>query len=225
MFRLFRQRIATVLKVLSNKGISGLIKLIKSYFLYQYKEKWEFTYFEKSVVGQPPYKLPKLDDSTVIRIAVKNDITQIKTDIYPFLTAKQENDKRYIEKIGSSHVKCFIAERDKKLVHYSLLYENANNSPLIQTPIINSKIYLTDAYLGSVFTIPEARGSWILRYAILSIFSYLNENTNVQRILVIVHKDTPGAEGFYKGLGFNVMTDATARNYLHIYRSKSNRRN
>ena len=224
MFRLVRQRISTVLRVLSNKGISGLIKLIKSYFLYQYKEKWEFTYFEKSV-GLAPYKLPKLDDSTVIRIAVKNDITQIKTDIYPFLTAKQENDKRYIEKIGSSHVKCFIAKREKKLLHYSLLFENANNSPIIQTPIINTKIYSTDAYLGSVFTIPEARGSWILRYAILSIFSYLNENTNVKRILVIVHKDTPGAEGFYKRLGFNVMTDVTARHYLHIFRSKSNHRN
>ena len=94
---LIRQRVLTVVSVLSKKGIRGLIKLFRSFLLYQLKEKWEFVYFEK-LVEKDPYKLPKLDDSIIIRIAVKSDIDQIKNDIYPFLTEKEGNDKRYFEK-------------------------------------------------------------------------------------------------------------------------------
>jgi ribosomal protein S18 acetylase RimI-like enzyme len=214
-----RQRFSTVFRVLFSNGTSGVIKLIKSYFLYQLKEKWEFVYFETKV-EKTPYKLPNLDKSIVIRMAVKVDITQIKNDIYPFLTEKQENDKRYIEAIGSSNVKCFLAEKDNKLIHYSLLFENALNSPLIQTPIIKRKINSRDAYLGSVFTIPDSRGLWIVPHSILNIFSYLHKKTDTKRILAIVHKDTPGAEIFYKRLGFNEMKKVTVRNYLHIFRNK-----
>ena len=214
-----RQRFSTVVRVLFSKGISGVKKLIKSYCLYQLKEKWEFVYFEMKV-EKTPYKLPSIDKSIIFRIAVKTDLPKIKNDIYPFLTEKQENDKRYIEAIGLSNVKCFLAEKNNKLIHYSLLFENAINSPLIQTPIIKRKINLTDAYLGSVFTIPDYRGLWIVPQAILCIFSYLHKKTNIKRILAIVHKDTPGAEIFYKRLGFNEMKKVTAKNYLNISRNK-----
>ena len=216
---LIRQRVLTVVSVLSKKGIRGLIKLFRSFLLYQLKEKWEFVYFEK-LVEKDPYKLPKLDDSIIIRIAVKSDIDQIKNDIYPFLTEKEGNDKRYFEKIGTPNVQCFLAEKGSKLVHYSLLFENAKNSPIMQTPVISSKIKSTDAYMGTVFTIPEARGLRIMPHTVLKIFSYLNENTNVQRILVIVHKSTVGAERFYRRNGFNVMNKIQARNYLYFFRNK-----
>jgi len=219
MYKLIRQRVSTVFRVLSNKGMSGLIKLIRSFFLYQLKEKWNFVYFEKQV-EQIPFKLPKLDNSIIIRIAGKDDIAQIKNDIYPLLTEKEGNDKRYFEKIGTPHVKCFLAEKDNRLVHYSLLFENAKNSPIIQTPIISSKVELTDAYLGTVFTIPEARGLMIMPHTVLRIFSHLYKNTSTKRILVIVHKSTFGAEGFYRRNGFNVMNNVEAKNYLHNFRNK-----
>ena len=219
MYKLIRQRFSTVFRVLSNKGVSGLIKLIRLFFLYQLKEKWEFVYFEKQV-EQIPFKLPKLDDSIIIRIAGKDDIAQIKNDIYPFLTEKEGNDKRYIEKIGTTQVKCFLAERQSKIVHYSLLFENAINSPIMQTPIIKSKINSSDAYLGTVFTIPEARGLRIMPHTVLRIFSHLYKNTSTKRILVIVHKSTFGAEGFYRRNGFNVMNNVEAKNYLHNFRNK-----
>ena len=57
-------------------------------------------------------------------------------------------------------------------------------------------------------------------HTVLSIFSYLYKNTNVQRILVIVHKSTLGAEGFYRRNGFNVMNKVESRNYLYIFRNK-----
>ena len=214
-----RQRFSTVFRVLFSNGTSGVIKLIKSYFLYQLKEKWEFVYFETKV-EKTPYKLPNLDKSIVIRMAVKVDITQIKNDIYPFLTEKEGNDKRYIEKIGTTQVKCFLAERQSKIVHYSLLFENAINSPIMQTTIIKSKINSSDAYLGTVFTIPEARGLRIMPHTVLRIFSHLYKNTSTKRILVIVHKSTFGAEGFYRRNGFNVMNNVEARNYLHNFRNK-----
>ena len=116
-------------------------------------------------------------------------------------------------------MKCFLAERRNKIVHYSLLFENARNSPIIQTPIIKSKINSSDAYLGTVFTIPEARGSMIMPHTVLSIFSYLYKNTNVQRILVIVHKSTLGAEGFYRRNGFDVMNKIQSKSYINFFRN------
>jgi len=219
MFILLRQRVSTMFRVLSSKGTSGLIELIRAFLVYQVYEKWRFVYFEKCI-EKVPFKLPKLEDSIIIREAVEDDIPQIKNDIYPFLTEKEGNDKRYIEKIGTTQVKCFLAERQSKIVHYSLLFENAINSPIMQTPIIKSKINSSDAYLGTVFTIPEARGLRIMPHTVLRIFSHLYKNTSTKRILVIVHKSTFGAEGFYRRNGFNVMNNVEARNYLHNFRNK-----
>ncbi len=110
MFILLRQRVSTMFRVLSSKGTSGLIELIRAFLVYQVYEKWRFVYFEKCI-EKVPFKLPKLEDSIIIREAVEDDIPQIKNDIYPFLTEKEGNDKRYIEKIGTTQVKCFLAER------------------------------------------------------------------------------------------------------------------
>jgi len=218
MSRLFLQRLSTIYRVTFEKGISGLIRLIKAYFFYQLKEKWEFVYFQMKVTPQP-YNLPKLDESIVFRIATKDDITLIKRDVYPCLGDKQQNDKRYIESIDSQEVKCFIAERDQRIIHYALLFEIAKSSPLMQTPIISNKINLTDSYLGSVFTVPRARGLWIVPHSILNIFSYLASNTNSVRLLAIVHKDTPGSVGFYKRLGFDENIDFKKKDYLNSFRN------
>ncbi len=220
MFSLLVRRLNTVTRSVFDDGIVGLLALIKSYLIYNFKEKWRFIYFELDMKKVPPYELPKIDDSIVIRIAKKEDIAKIKSDIYPVLTPKEENDKRYIERIGIELFKCFIAERNGKILHYFLVFESAQKSPLIQTPIKSTKIHSGDAYLGTAFTAPEARGLWIVPHTLLSIFSYLEHNTDVRRILAIVHKDTPGAEGFYKRLGFNTMNDVTSKNYLSIFLNK-----
>ena len=84
MFKLLGQRVSTMFRVLSDKGIFGLVKLIRAFLVYQFIEKWKFVYFEKSI-EKVPYKLPKLEHSIIIRQAVADDIPQIIKDIYPIL--------------------------------------------------------------------------------------------------------------------------------------------
>jgi hypothetical protein len=219
MFVLLGQRVSTMFRVLSNKGIFGLVKLIRVFLIYQFFEKWKFVYFEKRI-EKAPYKLPKLEDSIIIRQAVADDIPQIINDIYPFLTEKEGNDKRFFEQIGTLGFKCFLAEKNNKLVHYSLLFEDALSSPLMQTPILRSKVFKSDAYLGTVFTIPEARGLMIMPHTVLRIFSYLYCNTNFKRLLVIVHKTTDGAEGFYRRNDFNEMINIQKKDLIRFFRIK-----
>jgi ribosomal protein S18 acetylase RimI-like enzyme len=204
------KNIRTARELLESDGFFALIKRIKDYIKYHIKEKWHFTYF-KLEVDELPYSLPK-DISLTIKIAEKSDIQRIISDVYPYMTSKEENDKRYIEKIGLEHFQVFISEREGRIVNYSLLFEHAQDSPLIQTPIKNSKVKVNDAYLGTIFTVPDSRGLWIVPQTLLKIISYLKDATNVERVLLIVHKDTPGAEVFYKRLGFSVINNASPKN-------------
>jgi len=192
---------------LTTCGVSGLVKHIMEFLHYSFKNKWQFTYFELSL-DETPYTLPEIDDSITIRMASREDIPKIQTDLYPHLTPIEEYDKQYINQIGEDNIKLFVAEKDGKFVHYFLLFTEALYSPLIGTPIDKSKVSKNDAYMGTTFTIPEARGLWIVPHTILKILSFLKSNTNLTRVIVLVHKETPGAIDFYKRLGFKVIKDA-----------------
>ena len=75
----------------------------------------------------------------ILRISTKEDIPKIKSDIYPLLGDYGEYDKKYIEKIGQEGMECFIAIKDKKIVHYFFVFDSALNSPLVRAPI-NKKL-------------------------------------------------------------------------------------
>jgi ribosomal protein S18 acetylase RimI-like enzyme len=186
-----------------------------AYLKFNFKEKWEFTYFEISLEVEP-YLLPPKINSLIFRIATPEDITKIQTDIYPLLTKNQENDKRYILKIGENGIICFIAELNKKVVHYFLVFVKVHESPLMKTPFEKSKLLENDAYLGSAFTAPEVRGFWIMPNILLYILSYLRENTNASRALLLVHKNTPGAVGFYLRLGFSIIQNPERYNLFYF---------
>jgi ribosomal protein S18 acetylase RimI-like enzyme len=158
-----------------------------------------------------------MDASLVVKRAVQADIKKIQDDIYPFMTTKQEFDKRYIEQIGDDGFECFVAEKNGKVVHYFMVFNNALNSPLIQTPFNEKKILPSDAYLGSAFTVPEARGIWIVPHVLLSIISYFHDKKNMQRAILLVHEDTPGAAGFFKRLGFSVINNASPKNLFDAW--------
>ena len=118
------------------------------------------------------------------------------------------NDKRYISRIGESSFKCFIAENEGKIIHYFLVFDKALESPLMQTPFYKEKAYDSDAYLGSAFTLPSARGLWVMPLVLTEIILFLKNNTNATRALVLVHEDTVGAVTFFSRLGFSIIDDA-----------------
>ncbi len=184
-----------------------IVKKVIAYVRYNLKEKWDFVYFGWRL-DSPAFSLPEIDESLVVRIASREDMPKIESDIYPFLTVKEGNDKRSFSRIGETGFKCFIVERDNKIVHYLFVYENARDSLLMKTPFYKDKVLENDAYLGSAFTSPDSRGLWILPHTLLKIFEYLKSYTNVSRVLFLVHKGTPGSVAFYRRLGFSVVDDA-----------------
>ena len=174
-------------------------------------------YLEKSL-DDSIFNIPNTDESLVVRVAEKKDIEKIKTNIFPYLTARDiDNDGRYFNRIGDDDFTCFIAEKDGSVVHFFLVYENALNSPLTKTPFNKSIIQDAEAYLGNTFTIPEARGLWIAPISLSIILLYLRDTVKAKKAYVLVHKDTPGADAFYKKLGFNVIKNACNNRFFDFY--------
>jgi len=163
-------------------------------------EQWKFVYFEYAIDNDFT-SLPLLDSAIHLRIAKQEDIKKIEEDIFPHIS-NIENDKRYFYNIGKPGFKCFLAEKDNKIVQYFHVYKNASNSPLTKTPYGPKIIKDGDAYLGSTFTVPDYRSLWIVPHSIKLILESLKKDTDVKRCLVIVHSDTVGAINFYKRLGF-----------------------
>jgi len=193
------------------RGGLVLMGRLLSYARYNLKQKWRFIYFELDLEAGSLSAL-KVNESIVIRIAEKKDISGIEADIYPFMRPENENDKRYISRIGENSFKCFIAEKEGKIIHYFLVFEKALESPLMQTPFYKEKTCDSDAYLGSAFTLPSARGLWVMPCVLKEIIIFLKNNTNATRVLVLVHEDTVGAVAFFSRLGFSVMNDACPSN-------------
>jgi len=209
----FKDKLNLLSKEFQNNGIFGTISILSEYIRYNLNDKWRFIFFEINLT-MPPFSLPKKDESILIRRAKTKDYIKIKNDLYPHMGHKQEFDKKYFDQISETGVNCFIAELDNKLIHYFMVFDSAMDSPLIQTPFDKQMINKSDAYLGNAFTIPSARGKWITPHVVLTIIKYLQNETNASRALLLVHKDTPGAVGFFNRLGFKVIENAYPKTYL-----------
>ena len=194
-------------ELLAKRGLSGLKDYLFYYIRYNLKDKWHFVFFELDLTDVS-FSLPDMNISILVRRAKPEDIPKIKNDIYPYMQDDQEFDKRYIDRIGEGNINCFIAEVDNKVVHYFIVFNEATDSPLMQTPFDKQKVTKKDAYMSSTFTIPEARGKWVVPYVILSIIDYFQKETNAIRALLFVDENTAGAVGFYSRLGFEVIDDA-----------------
>jgi ribosomal protein S18 acetylase RimI-like enzyme len=193
---------------------------IYTYFRHHLIEKWKFVYFELDL-GSPPFSLPDRDSSLKIRKANYRDIEKIKLDLYPHMGEKQDFDKRYINQIGTKNCTCFIAEVDKKLIHYFMVFDSANNSPLMQTPFDQNNLFESDAYIGNAFTVKGSRGQSVTTYVLLEVIKYLQEEKNIMRAILLVHTDTPGAVGFYSRLGFKVIKNAESKTLSYRFLARN----
>ena len=202
-----------VYELFEKDGFSGVKKQIIAYVYNHIKEKWRFTYFELDLTKKP-YSLPDIDKSTLIRRAKPADIGQIRTDLYPYMEDGQEYDKKHMECVGGGNIECFLTEKEGKLVSYFVVFKEANRSPLMKTPFQKGLLKESDAYLSSTFTVPSARGMWIVPHLLLSIIDYLQKESQATRAILLVHEDTPGAIGFYKRLGFKVIDNAVQKGFF-----------
>jgi len=215
-----KSEISTFLKMSTENGISWAFFSITAYFRHHLIEKWKFVYFELDL-GLTSFSLPESDSSLKIREATLKDIEKIKLDLYPHMSEKQDYDKRYIEQIGTNKCTCFIAEFDKKLIHYFMVFESAINSPLMQSPFDKNKLFKCDAYIGNAFTVKGTRGHSVTTYVLLKIIKYLQKDKNISRAILLVHKDTPGAVGFFSRLGFKVIKNAESKSLTSKFLARS----
>ncbi len=188
---------------------------ITAYAKYNLVEKWQFTFLEIPLTGDI-FFMPEPSESLTIRLATYGDLPNIKNDIYPYLTSEEiRHDGQYFERIGDDDddFVCFIAIVNEKIVHYFLIYKNAAKSPLVKIPFNKSLLKQGESYIGTAFTIPDARGMWIMPLSLSRALIYLRDAVKSDKAYVIVHKDTSGAEDFYKKLGFTVVDNAYKNNF------------
>jgi len=204
----YTEKIKRLISIFRNDGFNSLLLQIKQYISYHLNEKWKFVYFEL-VVEEFSFQKRNKDSNIEVKKATKADLSKISSDLYRHFTHQQDFDKKYISQIGEKGINCFVAVINNQIVHYFMLFENALESPLMITPFKKRLIEESDAFLGNAFTIPKARGYWVLPEVLSEIFSYLQTNKGINRAILIAHTDTPSATEFFEKIGFKVIKDAT----------------
>jgi len=181
--------------------LKNILNKIASKIRFKLIGQWKYSYLEYNLDSFFT-TLPKLDKTIEIRLAKISDIDAIKKSLFPEMSDDVENDKKYFSQLDDDNFNCYIAIKDHKIIHYFQFYYSAIHSPLIKTPYGKKIIKKNDAYLGSTFTTKEFRSLWIVPHSINLILENLRTKGSIKRALVVVHRDTAGAENFYKRLGF-----------------------
>ena len=194
-------------RIAKNLVFVQFIKKILYFFKYHLFDKYEFIYLSVRL-NDFSFRFSEITSSLNIRIATRSDIIKIEKDIYPFTGKREEYDKRFISKIGDENIIVFLLEKNNKIIHYSLVFKNAIDSPLIKTPLKKHHFNKESAYLGSVFTVPDQRGVFILPSVLGFIVTYLSKNSKINRLMLLVHPKTTGASKFYQALGFKKISNS-----------------
>ncbi len=191
------QTVRKVVKKLSDEGPVGLARAARTFATYHLRDKWHFVYLRFSL-DTPIYSLE--DASITIRRATPGDRKRIETDLFPHLIGAQSADREYFDGLGESGPQCFLAESNGRFVHYSWVFADVFRSPMTRLPFDQSRFRSGDAYVGPVFTSPDARGMTYL-HVLPKILHYLKDN-GLRRVWVLVDGRNPSAVSFYKRIGF-----------------------
>lgn len=187
------------MRLLLEQGPTAFKDRIRQSLTYHLDNKWHFVYLQFELrdhfTGIP------MSDSLAIRIAGMEDIEQIRVQLFPEMKGEQVHEKKYFDRLNRRDVRCFIAERDGKLVHYSWVFLDAGASPLAAVPFDRRKLRPGDVYIGPVFTAPGARG-FIYPQVLAEIIRHLKSDPSAARLLLLVYGRNPPAVSFYKRLGF-----------------------
>ncbi len=201
----FLQKLETAWNVLLKEGFSGLSKKLSAFARYHLRDKWRFVYLEFPL-DQPVTSFP-MKEPLVVRVATPEDMDRIEAELFPCLTGEMVYEKRYFDLLGQEGVKCFIAEKNGRLVHYSWVFLDAASSPLVDTPFDKRQFHEGDAYVGPIFTNPSSRG-FVYPHVLPRIQQYLKQRDRTKRLLVLVQGMNPAAVSFYMRMGFKQIGDA-----------------
>lgn len=203
-----QQKIAQAGRTLLDEGLSSLLRQIREFLKYHLESKWDFAYLQYGLekeLGRVP-----MDGSLTIRLASAEDLDRIRTELFPAMVGEQEYEKRYFDLLGQQDIRCFVAERDGRLVHYSWVFLDPRMSPIAEVPFSHRTLRPGDVFIGPVFTLPTARGliypqvlSWVVRY--------LKECTDAIRLVLFVRGTNLVAVSSYRRLGFTELENLRRR--------------
>ena len=196
----FIDKCKQIVYLLRKRGITALLRKSVRYVSHLLGEQSHFVYFVFSL--DQPFPNFHLDNVGSVRLADSKDIARIQSELFPFITEDEENDKRYFKLLGQAGVNCFLAEKEGILVHYTWLFWDARKSPLTDTPFSKTLIREGDAYVGPAFTSPLARGTWIYPHVLMNLLSFAKETAKQKRIILFVNGKNPSAINFFTRLGF-----------------------
>lgn len=198
------QRCALIWRRLADEGVSGTVALFTRFASTHLIDKWRFAYFEFALAGTPPVFASQ--PGVAVHVAAPADRPRIEAELFPTLVGDLAYDRRYFEAIGEdADVKCFLAESGGKIIHYSWVFLDARNSPLVRVPFNRAALRAGDAYIGPVFTSPSARGLVYL-HVLSEVLRFMHEGGRVRRLLLMVDGRRPAAVAFYRRLGFRQIT-------------------
>ncbi len=196
----WRAKWARLFSTTINRGPSATIELLYRALRHRLVDQWEYVYFERSLGAV--FATIKTPDGVQIRRARASDRVAIERDVFPLITPDIENDKRYFSLLGNPEVQCFIALYNDRIVHYTWVFMNAKESPLMSTPFDRCAIRAGDMYIGPAFTAEAMRGVWIYPAVLATIWEELSHESGLKRALLFVSPHNRGAVPFFQRFGF-----------------------
>lgn len=198
-------------RIFAEEGVVGFFRAARNHLGYHLSHKWRFVYLEFALEKQlTPFKLK---EPVAVKIAAPEHLDRIRSQIFPLLVGELSYDRRYFDLLDQPGVKCFLAEINGKLIHYSWVFLDASRSPLMDVPFSKAQLRPGDAYVGPIFTNSSFRGLVYLQ--VLSvILLHLREAAHVRRVIVFVDGKNPAAVTFYKRMGFQEIEDAVEAGLL-----------
>ena len=199
-------------KIIREQGIRLYqnYRKILGWLVYMNLEKHEFIYFRGNT-GE--IKIRKFAEKNYrYEIINENGFDKKKT--------KEIGELMNIKEIKKGKFKEFciiilIKDSMGRYVHYSIIYPNAINSPLSQTPLDKSKFNSSDCYFSTTMTLEREKGGVLNLLALQKIIEYCEKRD--LSIVNLIHPSTKGAFKYYKTIGF---TEIKNTNKINIY-SKS----
>lgn len=195
-------------RLLVQHGPAGLLRKLREHFAYHLDSKWHFVYLHFEL-DKEFSRIPE-SSALAVRVAEAADCARIEAELYPEMRGEQAEETKYFGLVGDPGVRCFIGDRDGRLVHYSWVFLDAGASPIVDTPFNRQHLQPGDVYIGPIFTVPGARG-FIYPQVLATIVRYLKSQPGARRIVVLVQGKNPAAVSFYKRLGFIEIVDAQRR--------------
>ena len=209
-----RGKIVNLYRLIQNEGIRAAFKRCIGMFRYNFRDRWSFVYFEY-LLDLPISSLP-IYEPVRVTIATPEDLGRIEVELFPALVGEFEYDRRYFSFLDKKNAKCFLGEKDGRFVHYTWVFVDIFQSPMMDLPFYKDKLRERDAFIGLGFTHPSARGAWIYPYVIKQCLLYLKEQGVARRVLLLVQGRNPAAVQFFKRLGFQEIAEAQPRSLFEF---------